>query len=117
MRRMRRSNRKQGQSALELAILFAVVIIAFVALQYYVRNAAAGRLKSSADSVSQTQFDPLKGITNLTVNRQTVDKTFGVQTGAAAVPAPPFAGAYGANGNAGRTESNSVFDNSVRNEK
>ena len=46
---MRRANRKQGQSSLELAILFAVVIIAFVALQYYVRNAAAGRLKSSAE--------------------------------------------------------------------
>ncbi len=108
---MRRTNRKRGQSSLELAILFAVVVIAFVALQFYVRNAAAGRLKSSADSVSQTQFNPLTGNTNLTVNRVTTDKTFGVGT---PVGGGPFAGAYGANGSAGRTESNTLTDNTNR---
>lgn len=119
---MRRNDRARGQSSLELAILFSVVIIAFVALQYYVRNAAAGRLKSSADSVSQTQFDPLKGGTNLVVNRVTVDKTYaGVAVNTAnGQPFSPQPMAFAGNsqpGYAGRTESNTTKDDTNRTDK
>lgn len=106
MRSMHRTRSKRAQSSLELAILFAVVIIAFVALQFYVRNAASGRLKSSADSVSQTQFDPLKGKTNITINRVTTDKTYGV--------GELVFGGTSANGNAGRQLSNTTSDVSNR---
>ena len=117
---MRRHDRTRGQSSLELAILFSVVIIAFVALQYYVRNAAAGRLKSSADSVSQTQFDPLKGNTNLVVNRVSVDKTYAGVPYNGTTPLPVQQMAFNGTplaGYAGRTESLTNKDDTNRQDR
>ena len=66
---------KRGQSSLEMAFLFAIIILVLVAFQRYIRNAATGRLKSSSDSISQTQVDPMDGRTSLNVNRVTTDTT------------------------------------------
>ena len=73
---MRRMRGEQGQSTLEFAIMVGVIVVAFVALSAYIKFAAAGRLKSSADSISQTLFNPASGLSDLTVNRVTVDKSF-----------------------------------------
>ena len=73
-RSMRRANEK-GQSTLEFAILIGVIILCFVAMSNYVKYAASGRLKSSADSISQTLFNPAAGSTELTVIRKTRDQT------------------------------------------
>ncbi len=73
MRRMQR----RGQSTLELCIMLGVVILAIVGLQLYVKYAAAGRLKSSADSLSQTLFNPHQGNTNLAIDRTSTDVTTG----------------------------------------
>lgn len=71
---MRRANEK-GQSTLEFAILIGVIVLCFVALSNYVKYAASGRLKSSADSISQTLFNPTTGNTQLLINRTTRDQT------------------------------------------
>lgn len=91
-----RTNRRSGQSTLELAIMLAVIVLAFVGLQNYVRNAAAGRLKSSADSISQTLFNAHNGTSNLTINRVTQDTVTAVA------------------GNVGKTVSTTTVDNTVR---
>lgn len=64
---------KKGQSSLEMAFLFAIIILVLVAFQRYVRNAATGRLKSSSDSISQTLVDPFDGKTSLNINRVSND--------------------------------------------
>ena len=72
-----RMMQNKGQSTLELAILFSVIILALVALQSYIKFAGAGRLKSSADSISQTLFNPHAGTTKLTIHRVSTDVTTG----------------------------------------
>ena len=76
---MQRMNHR-GQSTLELCIMLAVVIIALVGLQTYIKYAAAGRLKSSADSISQTLFNPHKSDTSLVISRVSTDVTTGSAT-------------------------------------
>ena len=71
---MRRQS-NAGQSTLEFAILIGVVVLCFVALSNYVKYAASGRIKSSADSLSQTLFNPKSGKTELQINRKTTDTT------------------------------------------
>ena len=70
-----RVRQHKGQSTLELCILMAVVVVAIIGLQQYVKYAAAGRLKSSADSISQTLFNPHNGDTELVVDRESTDVT------------------------------------------
>jgi uncharacterized protein (UPF0333 family) len=60
---------------LEFAILIGVVVLCFVALSSYVKFAAAGRIKSSADSLSQTLFNPAGGRSELLITRTTRDIT------------------------------------------
>ena len=72
---MREPRGQNGQSTLELAILIGMVVLCFVALSGYVKYAAAGRLKSSADSISQTLFNPVTGKSEMLVNRTTNDQT------------------------------------------
>jgi len=71
---------QRGQSALELCVMLGVVILAIIGLQFYVRYAAAGRLKSSADSLSQTLLNPHKSDVRLEVNRVGHDSTTGSAT-------------------------------------
>ena len=72
---MRRVSEEKGQSTLEFAILIGVIVLCFVAMSNYVKYAASGRLKSSADSISQTLFNPTTGSTQLQIERTTQDKT------------------------------------------
>ena len=70
---MNRKFSEKGQSTLEVAVLLAVLVLCFVAMSNYVKYAASGRLKSSADSISQTLFNPEAGKTQLSIDRQTHD--------------------------------------------
>lgn len=63
----------RGQSTLEFAVLLGVIVLCFVALSNYIRFAASGRLKSSADSISTTLFNPEGGTSNLEVDRTSRD--------------------------------------------
>ena len=65
----------RGQSTLEFAILIGVVVLCFVALSNYVKYAASGRIKSSADSLSQTLFNPKAGSSTLLIKRESIDTT------------------------------------------
>ena len=72
---MRKIREAKGQSTLEFAILIGVIVLCFVALSNYVKYAAAGRLKSSADSISQTLFNPVTGSSALLVDRTSRDQS------------------------------------------
>ena len=73
---MRTISRNEGQSTLEFAILIGVIVLCFVAMSNYVKYAASGRLKSSADSISQTLFNPNSGTTSLLIDRDTRDASY-----------------------------------------
>lgn len=55
---MREINQK-GQSAMEYAILIAVIVAALVAMQIFVKRGASGKLKASSDQIG-AQYDPMK---------------------------------------------------------
>ena len=48
---------KKGQSMLEYAILLCVVVAALLVMQFYVKRAYQGRMKSEADQLSR-QYAP-----------------------------------------------------------
>ena len=48
----------RGQSAVEHAVLVAVVVLAAVAMQTYIKFADAGRLKAGSDNLNITLFNP-----------------------------------------------------------
>lgn len=56
---MLRIKGNKGQSALEYAILIAVVVAALLAMQIYIKRGAMGRLKSASDDIG-SQFSPTK---------------------------------------------------------
>lgn len=58
MQQIRKSNR--GQVTVEVAILFAFVVAALVAMALYLQRAAQGGIKSNSDSFG-TQFSATKG--------------------------------------------------------
>jgi len=66
---------ERGQSSLELCIMLGVILLAMIALQRYVKYAFSGRIKSSADSISQTLLNPHNSDTTILVDRKTQDKT------------------------------------------
>ena len=71
---MKRVSNCRGQSALELMLLFVVVIAALVAGQYYIKHAIEGRLHQSADQVgSQFSFDQ-GGSTKTSDSHSTTDE-------------------------------------------
>lgn len=46
-----------GQGGLELCYFVIAIVVALVAMTHYVRMSVAGRIKTGADSVSQTLFN------------------------------------------------------------
>ena len=73
--------RRRGQGTLEYAVLIAVIIASFLALQHYMRRGIAGKLRSSAKEISQEQFS--MGSTDRTVktiypNGYTSKEAFGI---------------------------------------
>ena len=63
--------RCNGQSTIEFALLIAVVVAAFVAIQFYLRNALEGRLRQSGDQIG-SQWDARQGeYTNITNSSST----------------------------------------------
>lgn len=76
---------RAGQSALELTIVAAAVLIALVALSQYMRYAVGGRIKAAGSSASQTLFNPESSRTEWTVSNQTVRDVTSIEGG---VPGP-----------------------------
>ena len=50
--------RQRGQSAIESCLVVAMVVISVVALSLYLKYAAAGRMKATADELSLTLLNP-----------------------------------------------------------
>jgi len=56
----------RGQSAVEYALLAAVLVGALLAMQIYVKRGAMGRLKEAADQIGE-QYAPRSATSNLTM--------------------------------------------------
>jgi len=82
---------RQGQSLLEYSILFIIIIVAFIAMQLYIKRGFQGRWKSAVDELGD-QYDPNKtnsvytymmtsnGETHITTLRNTVNGVDGYYT-------------------------------------
>lgn len=58
--RRSRGDKTRGQSTIEYAVLLAIVISAFLAVQIFVKRAAMGRMRSITDQQLGRQWDPFK---------------------------------------------------------
>jgi Flp pilus assembly pilin Flp len=67
---MRRLNREDGQTFIEYTAVIACIIAALVAMQFYVKRALQGRLRSAADQIGE-QYEPgkMSGSVTTTINR------------------------------------------------
>ncbi len=75
-------NRRRGQSILEYAMIVAVVVAAFLAIQIYMKRGVQGKLRSSVDDIGG-QFEAAKTKVVSETNRAgiTVEETsLGVTT-------------------------------------
>ncbi len=45
--------KRKGQSTLEYALIIAVVVAAFIVMQYYMRRGVEGKLRESIDDIGQ----------------------------------------------------------------
>ena len=65
--------RSQGQTAVEFAVLIAVLIAGLLVMQVYMKRGVSGMLRNSADSIGD-QYAPKDATSNvtLTVNSDTV---------------------------------------------
>ena len=60
---MSKKRSEQGQSTLELAILIAAVLAAFVFMNIYMKRSVEGKLRSNTDQIGG-QFDPVSADSN-----------------------------------------------------
>lgn len=69
---------RRGQSTVELAVLFAVITGAVLAMQIYVKRGAMGRMREATDQTGE-QFSPLNTVSEYTTSRNSVrsEKTDG----------------------------------------
>lgn len=51
---------------MEYAFLVAVVVAGLIAMQIYLKRGLQGRLRSSSDALSETQYSPGHTVSNLT---------------------------------------------------
>lgn len=58
---------EKGQTVLETAILFVILVFAFIAMQVYLKRGIQGRLRSGADSIGE-QYDPNATTSDFTMN-------------------------------------------------
>ena len=61
-RKKKKNVKKSGQTFLEFAVLFVVLVAAFFAMQKYIQRGVQGKWKESVDSMSK-QYDPAADIT------------------------------------------------------
>lgn len=57
---MRTLRSTRGQNTVEYAVLISMVVLVILVVQYFVRSAFAGRMRSSADQMSQQWVDPTR---------------------------------------------------------
>ncbi len=55
---------KNGQSALEYALLITICLVAFLTVQMYVKRGIQGRWKETIDELGD-QYDPTVAVTNI----------------------------------------------------
>ena len=66
--------KKKGQTFLEFAVLFVVLVAAFFAMQKYIKRGVQGKWKESVDGMGK-QYDPSASITsfsNMTSDANTI---------------------------------------------
>ena len=66
---------KKGQSILEYAILFALVVAALAIMSFYIKRAYQGRLKQGSDEIS-TQYSPGHTTSLVTTVTESTSKTY-----------------------------------------
>lgn len=69
---------RRGQSTVEYAVLLAIIISAFIAMQYYVKRAWMGRARTVTDQQIGRQWDPFaasgkSSVTTSTHQKQLLD--------------------------------------------
>ena len=69
-----RGDRARGQSTVEYAILLAIVISAFIAIQFFVKQAAMGRMRSVTDQQIGRQWDPYSAFGKVTTTTSINEK-------------------------------------------
>ena len=69
--------RKKGQSTLEYALLFAVIVAGLVTMQLYFKRSQMGRLRAASDDIGE-QFSPGQYESDFTteIHAKRHDKTF-----------------------------------------
>lgn len=59
--------RQKGQTVMETAILFLAIVVAFLAMQAYLRRGIAGRMRDNIDAIGQ-QYDPGDTVSDFSIN-------------------------------------------------
>ena len=99
-----------GQTITETAILFLVIVFAFVAMQVYLKRAMQGRLRGNIDQIGE-QYDPQK--TTSEYNMTHVSNTVTTTETQEGVALNPF-GLPSQNRLVTTVVSNTIYDNTVR---
>lgn len=60
---------KRAQSSLEFAVVIAAVVVALLAMQVYIKRSLQGRLRQSADELSQQQYEPKNTVSDMTITQ------------------------------------------------
>ena len=60
---------KRAQSSLEFAVVIAAVVVALLVMQVYIKRSLQGRLRQSADELSQQQYEPKNTVSDMTITQ------------------------------------------------
>lgn len=65
-----------GQSMIEMAILFGLVAVVFIAMMRYIQSAQGGRIKATGDRLSPSLFDPERTTTTMNSLQRSYDESY-----------------------------------------
>ena len=89
---LRLFNTKKGQSAMEYAVLIAVVVLGLAAMNIYMKRSVQGRLRSVTDNIGQQYSAGNMTSTYTTTHKYSdVEDTFGITPGATSHEPDPTA--------------------------
>lgn len=69
-----RLNYQRAQTILEYVVLFCVILVALLIMQFYIKRGYQGRIKQEVDEVGQ-QYSPGHTTSNITTNTNTTSTT------------------------------------------
>lgn len=95
------AGRRAGQSALELSILVAALLLVLIAMIRYAQYAVSGRIKQAGSGLSDVLFDPTTSRTEWVTAGQVTSQTTEVVGGIPDLPGQP--GLAGASVSTSRT--------------